>query len=644
MPDMEQAIPVSQAVPSGVEDLPDGLGDLARKARLIAKALQIESEIDGKVVQIPQKPTARQCLFLEDLREQREVFFGGAAGGGKSSTLLMAALQYIHIPHYAALILRRTYKDLALPGAIMDRAKSWLIGKPNVHWDGDTYTFTFTIPISEENPRGGKSTLTFGYLATDVDKYQYQGAELTFVGYDELTQFEEPLYTYLFSRLRRPAIPCAKCTTPMERKADGKWVHKNEGVQCEWYTPTVESEREYAGIYQTPLRMRAAGNPGGVGHEWVKSRFIPEDYTCEGENELRFWEKIGVDDSEKEFHTYFVPSKVQDNPFVDQQSYIESLGRLDRITRRQLLYGDWAISPTGECYFNWDALMRYQPVAPTLGELVEDTDEFGRRVIRFVPKPDGRLAIWRKPQQGRRYVQGNDTASGKDANKGEGKPSRDFSVSQIFDIDSGEQVARLRGRIPERVFGEYWALLARWYNGAYVVPAVTGGYGRAALTVAINCGLPLESIYQPEDETGIPGRRKGEASEVDLGFIEDRTTRPTLYTACDLAMVDGAITLYDAVTINECYAFEYNKDGKPEARSGSKDDCVTSLALVVKGIKVAPAWFRVGHRFGSQATQGNVRKWGSGVSKQESDRQRQEARRQNSIAEFRAMQERQQRS
>ena len=51
-----------------------------------------------------------------------------AAGPGKTSYLLMAAVQYVHYPHYRALILRKTYADLSLPDAIMDRAISW--------WDG----------------------------------------------------------------------------------------------------------------------------------------------------------------------------------------------------------------------------------------------------------------------------------------------------------------------------------------------------------------------------------------------------------------------------------------------------------------------------------------------------------------------------
>jgi DNA-binding CsgD family transcriptional regulator len=85
---------------------------------------------------IPHSPTHRQTLFLG--LQNREAMFGGAAGGGKSDALLMAAAQYLHVPGYTALILRRTFVDLAMPDAIMDRAQRWWRGKAN--WNGSTAT------------------------------------------------------------------------------------------------------------------------------------------------------------------------------------------------------------------------------------------------------------------------------------------------------------------------------------------------------------------------------------------------------------------------------------------------------------------------------------------------------------------------
>lgn len=215
---------------------------------------------------IPHDPTLKQAEFL--LLPDREVLYGGSAGGGKSDALLMAALQYVDVPGYAALLLRRTLVDLALPGALMDRAHHWLHSTA-ASWSGSDKTWTF--------PSG--ATLTFGYLDGPTDKQRYQSSEFQFIGFDELTQFDEAEYTYLFSRLRRTA---------------------NLNV---------------------PLRMRSASNPGGVGHDWVRRRFLLEHSPSRR----------------------FVRASLHDNPHLQQDEYIEALGALDPITRAQLLDGDWDV-------------------------------------------------------------------------------------------------------------------------------------------------------------------------------------------------------------------------------------------------------------------------------------------------------------
>ncbi len=206
----------------------------------------------------------------------------------------MAALQYADVPGYAALLLRRSYRDLSLPGALMARAEQWL--RPtDARWDHETHSWRF--------PAG--STLTFGYLQYEGDKYGYQSAEFQFIGFDELTQFSESQYTYLFSRLRRPTCP----------------DHKNNAE------PDCPNCQRIAILARVPLRMRWASNPGGVGHEWVRQRMLTEGL---------------------EAGRPFVPAKLEDNPHVDRESYVRSLTHLDPITRAQLLAGDWTVRAEGK--------------------------------------------------------------------------------------------------------------------------------------------------------------------------------------------------------------------------------------------------------------------------------------------------------
>jgi hypothetical protein len=118
----------------------------------------------------PEAPSITQKVFLRSY--SIEALFGGAAGGGKSSALLMSAMQYVDIPGYSAILFRKTYADLALPGALMDRFRSWISNYDEVHWNGSTYVATF--------PSGAR--ISFGYLNNTNDYLRYKGSEFQFIG------------------------------------------------------------------------------------------------------------------------------------------------------------------------------------------------------------------------------------------------------------------------------------------------------------------------------------------------------------------------------------------------------------------------------------------------------------------------------
>ena len=197
----------------------------------------------------------------------------------------MAALQFADVPGYSAIVFRRTYQDLMLPEALIDRSIKWLAGS-DAKWDGAQYVWTF--------PSG--ATLSFGYLKSEIDKFRYQSAEFQYIAFDELTQFPETQYRFLFSRLRRlEKVPI-------------------------------------------PLRMRSASNPGGIGHDWVKRRFLNP---CKHHKDGFQVACIDCLQASRLSGRKFVPARLIDNPHLDQRAYIESLNQLDPITRRQYLNGDW---------------------------------------------------------------------------------------------------------------------------------------------------------------------------------------------------------------------------------------------------------------------------------------------------------------
>ena len=144
------------------------------------------------------------------------------------------------------------------------------------------------------------ATLSFGHLQHERDRYNYQGGAYQFIGFDELAQFTSSQYLYLFSRLRRL-----------------------EGASV-------------------PLRMRAGSNPGGEGHDWVRQRFLVE----------------------RDPRRAFLPAKLADNPYLDQEAYRDSLSQLHPFERQQLLDGDWDVRPPGARFRReWLEIVEEAPLA-----------------------------------------------------------------------------------------------------------------------------------------------------------------------------------------------------------------------------------------------------------------------------------------
>lgn len=174
----------------------------------------------------PHVPMPKQWELLNS--KTLETFYGGAWAGGKSDGQLMAALLYVDRPDYHALLLRRTYSDLALPEAIMNRLHNWL-GGSDARWNASEHTYEFP----------GGATITFGYLENWRDRYRYRSAEFQYVGLDEGQQFTEEDALYTFSYLR---------------KKEGSTV---------------------------PLRWILTANPGDIGHEWLDKRYALDANTLE---------------------------------------------------------------------------------------------------------------------------------------------------------------------------------------------------------------------------------------------------------------------------------------------------------------------------------------------------------------------------
>lgn len=219
--------------------------------------------------------TKKQKSFID--ATESEVLFGGAAGGGKSYGQMVDALLFaLRYKGSKQLVLRRSFSEL-------DKS---LIRTALALFPRDLYCFNASSHTGKF--RNG-SVIDFGYCAAENDVYQYQSAEYDIVRFDELTHFTENQYLYLLSRVR--------------------------------------------GSNGYPKQVKSSTNPGGVGHSWVKARFVDPS-----ESGKRFLGEDGL-------ARIFIPSLLRDNKFLTEgdPGYERRLMALPEKERRALLYGDWSI-------------------------------------------------------------------------------------------------------------------------------------------------------------------------------------------------------------------------------------------------------------------------------------------------------------
>jgi hypothetical protein len=228
---------------------------------------------------------------------EREVLYGGSAGGGKSYAMLADPLRYMGHPSFSGLLLRHTTEEL--------RELVWKSQEiyPKI-WPGIKWSERKMQWVA---PSGAR--LWMSYLDRDDDVLRYQGLAFSWIGFDELTQWNKPFaWNYMRSRLRTAAS-------------------------------------------DLPIYMRATTNPGGPGHGWVKKMFIDPaaygkafDATDIETGEVLKYPAGHSKAGNALFKRRFIPARLSDNPYLSREGDYEAmLLSLPEQQRRQLLDGDWDI-------------------------------------------------------------------------------------------------------------------------------------------------------------------------------------------------------------------------------------------------------------------------------------------------------------
>ncbi len=233
-----------------------------------------------------------------------------------SEVLLMEGLRQIDNPRYHAGFFRRTYPQLQ---EMMDRAAAIF---PNLRtpgrWHGAEHRWTF--------PSGAR--YDFRHLQEENDKLNYQGAEFHYLAFDQLEQFTESMYDYMLMQVRTS-------------------------------DPTI---RTY---------VRSSANPGGIGHGWVKGRWIDDKQPYR-----TYTREFKLPDGKQPLvlSSCYIPAKVYDNKILLDANplYLAQLMALPDELRSAMLEGNWDVF-AGQYY-------------PEFNQRIHVVDEF----------PGGIPAWWRR--------------------------------------------------------------------------------------------------------------------------------------------------------------------------------------------------------------------------------------------------------
>ena len=236
------------------------------------------------------KPNNKQALFLAVPLSIKEAFYGGGAGSGKSDVLLMYGIahKWHENPAFKQVFMRRTYPDLKKE--IVGRTRE-IYPKFGAKFNGTDMIWTF--PREDQFGSGMPPTgaqIFLGHCEQEKDVHNYDSMEITLFTPDELTNCTEYIYLYIaFERNRAP---------------------KDSGLTA---------------------ITRGAGMPGGIGHTFVKKRFV--DPAKEGGKII-----VGRGGNKR----IYIHATLEDNKEHIDPSYAQSLEGRPEAERKAKKFGDWS--------------------------------------------------------------------------------------------------------------------------------------------------------------------------------------------------------------------------------------------------------------------------------------------------------------
>lgn len=276
---------------------------------------------------------------------------GGSAGGGKTYVLLMEAMRHCKVKDYGAVIFRRTMPEVTNEGGLWDTSMSLY---PYIGGKQKDSVKTWVFLDENEKPI---SKIKFSHVQYEKDLESWQGSQIPFIGFDELTHFTKKQFFYLLSRNRSMCgiKPCIRATCNPDPDS---WVRKF----IDWWIGEDGypiPERDGVIRYFTK---------DGEHYVWgdTKKEVVDKAPHLFSSKALK---NMKTDDLVKS--VTFIRGDVHGNKELISKdpAYLANLLTLDEIEKKKLLKGNWNVTQDGM------ALCDYSAIQDLFSNFVDESDK-----------------------------------------------------------------------------------------------------------------------------------------------------------------------------------------------------------------------------------------------------------------------------
>lgn len=296
--------------------------------------------------------------------------YGGSAGGGKTFGLLLDPLRHLHNSQFGGVIFRKTSVQVRNQGGLWDESMELY---PLLRAEPKETTLDWKFPSG--------MTMNFSAIEYDKDVLNWQGSQIPWIGFDELTHFSKKIFFYMLSRNRSTCGAAPRIRGTCNPDPDS-WVRE---LIDWWIGPDGYPIQERSGVIRWFVRIN--------------------DDLIWGASKQELEQKYGKESYPKSFT--FIPSKVTDNKILlnKDPAYISNLNALSRVQRMRLKDGNWNVRESAGSLFRpewfrvvdavpsgWTGLCRYWDRAATRpSETNSDPD--WTRGLKLYKYPNGTFCV-----------------------------------------------------------------------------------------------------------------------------------------------------------------------------------------------------------------------------------------------------------